>query len=132
MFEQRQPLRLFNLWWWLGIAMWLVIFYSSLTPHPVAMPGRFSDKIFHFGGYFIVTAWFAQLYLRTSIRQKHLVLFAMMGVLLEFAQLWLNARSFDWADMLANACGVFVAGLLMHSRLESLLLVSERYIFSNR
>lgn len=128
MSEQRQPLRFFNLWWLIGAAMWVFIIYSSLTPHPVSMPGRFSDKILHFSGYFGVTAWYAQLYLRPRVRQRQLFIFAMMGVLLEFAQLLVNERSFEWADMLANCSGVLVAGLLIRGPLERLLLSSERYI----
>lgn len=132
MAEQRQALRFFNLWWLIGAAMWVFIIYASLTPHPVSMSGQFSDKILHFSGYFAVTAWFAQLYLRSSIRLRQLMFFAMMGVLLEFAQLLVNERSFEWADMLANCSGVLIAGLLMRSRLEKLLLLSERYIFPRR
>ncbi|WP_126456993.1 VanZ family protein [Sulfuriflexus mobilis] len=128
MLEQRQPLRLFTLWWLIGAAMWVFIIYSSLSPHPVIVPGRFSDKVLHFSGYFGVTAWFAQLYLRASIRQRQLYIFAMMGVLLEFAQLLVNERSFEWADMLANGSGVLVAGLLMRGRLETLLLYLEGII----
>ncbi len=132
MTEQRQPLRFFNFWWLLGAAMWIFIIYSSLTPHLVNLSGQFSDKILHFSGYFAVTAWFAQLYLRSSIRLRQLIIFTMMGVLLEFAQLLVNERSFEWADMLANCSGVLIAGLLMRSQLEELLLASERHIFTRR
>lgn len=129
---QRQPLRLFRIWWLVGAAMWAFIIYASLTTHPVSLPGRFSDKVLHFSGYFGVTAWYAQLYLRSSVRQRQLFIFVMMGVVLEFAQLLVAERSFEWADMLANASGVVVAGLLMRSRLERLLLAGERYILPRR
>jgi VanZ family protein len=132
MTEHRQLLRFFKLWWIIGAAMWVFIIYASLTPHPVTMSGQFSDKILHFFGYFGVTVWFSQLYLRSSIRLKQLVIFAMMGVLLEFAQLLVNERSFEWADMLANCSGVVVAGLLMRGPLEKLLLSCERLILKHR
>jgi VanZ family protein len=128
MMEQRQPLRLFSLWWLIGAAMWLYILYATLTPHPPDMPGRFSDKILHFSGYFGVTAWFAQLYKSVPTRQRLLFIFVMVGVLLEFAQLLVNVRSFEWADMLANCAGVLLAGLLIRGRLGKILLASERLI----
>ena len=132
MSEQRQPLRFFILWWLIGLAMWVFIIYASLTSHPVTISGRFSDKILHFSGYLGVTVWFSQLYLRSKIRLKQLVIFAMLGVLLEFAQLLVNERSFEWADMLANCSGVVVAWLLMRSPLEKLLLSCERFILRDR
>lgn len=129
---QRQPLRLFRFWWLVGAAMWAFIIYASLTTHPIGLPGRFSDKVLHFSGYFGVTAWYAQLYLRSTVRKRQLFGFVVVGVLLEFAQLLVNERSFEWADMLANASGVVVAGLLMRSRLERLLLATERCLFPSR
>jgi len=127
---QRQPLRFFNAWWLVGVAMWIFIIYSSLTPHPVKVSTfEFSDKILHFTGYFGVTAWFSQMYLRSSFRIKQWVVFIMLGVLLEFSQLLVNERSFEWADMLANCSGVIIAALMMRSRLETLLLSAERVIF---
>ena len=123
-----QPLRLFSLWWLIGLAMWAYILYATLTPHPMDMPGRYSDKVLHFTGYFVVTAWFAQLYQSGAARQRQLVIFALLAVALEFAQLLVNTRSFEWADMLANSAGVLVAGLLIRGRLEKILLAGERLI----
>lgn len=128
MADYRQDLRWFNLWWLIGAAMWVYILYATLTPHPTAVPGHFSDKFLHFSGYFGVTAWFAQLYQQSSFRRKKLVVFAMMGVILEFAQLLVNERSFEWADMLANCSGVIVAGALFHGRLGQVLRVFEKSI----
>ena len=127
---QRQPLRFFTVWWLVGMAMWVFIIYSSLTPHPVTFSEfKFSDKVLHFTGYFVVTAWFSQLYLRSNFRSKQLLGFVLLGILLEFSQLLVNERSFEWADMLANCSGVLIAGLIMRSKLEALLLSSEHFLF---
>ena len=105
----RQPLRCFYLWLVLG---WLFIFwviYQSLTPSPVQTPGIvFGDKVGHFAAYFVMMAWFAQLY----TRQRHflfLICFILLGVAMEILQGQTTYRLFEFADMVANSLGAFVA-----------------------
>lgn len=132
MSEQRQPLRLFRLWWLIGAGILGYIVYVTLTPHPPPMPGRFTDKIFHVLGYFVLTGWFAQLYKPSRLRYYQAVGFIGLGTALEFAQLWVNTRSFDLGDIVANALGVLAAWLLLRGRWTAVLLYCERYLMRVR
>lgn len=123
--EQRQPLRLFRLWWLIGAGLLGYIIYVTLTPHPPPMPGRFTDKIYHILGYFVLTGWFVQLYKPSRLRYYLVLGFIGLGTALEFAQLWVNTRSFDPGDMVANALGVVLAVLLLRGPLARLLLYLE-------
>ncbi len=103
--------------------MVLFIVYTALATHPVlTMSGKWSDKIYHFSGYFGVMAWYAQF-----IRQRLLtvVLLVLLGITLEFAQMLVNTRSFEWADMLANVSGVVIAAIMIRGVLAKLLCFVE-------
>jgi VanZ family protein len=130
--EHRQPLRLFRLWWLIGAGILGYIVYVTLTPHPPPMPGRFTDKIFHVLGYFVLTGWFAQLYKPSRLRYYQAVGFIGLGTALEFAQLWVNTRSFDLGDIVANTLGVLAAWLLLRGRWTAVLLYCERYLMRVR
>jgi VanZ family protein len=130
--EQRQPLRLFRLWWLIGAGILGYIVYVTLTPHPPPMPGHFTDKIFHILGYFVLTGWFVQLYTSSRLRRYLVLGFIGLGTVLEFAQLWVNTRSFDLADIVANTLGVLAAWLLFRGRWTAVLLYCERYLMRVR
>lgn len=115
-------LRFIKLWHFIGIGIIGFIFYMTLTPHPVQLPGSGTDKFFHFSGYFGLMAWYAQLLKRRAIA---VFIFIIMGIGLEFAQMLVNTRSFEWADMLANTSGVVVAALLFRGVLTKLLFLFE-------
>ena len=105
--------------------MVLFIAYTALAPHSViTMSGQWSDKIYHFSGYFGAMAWYAQF-----VKQRLLTigLLMLLGISLEFAQMLVNTRSFEWADMLANVSGVLIAALVIRGVLARLLcFVEER------
>jgi VanZ family protein len=127
MSPQMANLRLIKLWHFIGALMILFIFYMTLTPNPVDLSWRWSDKLYHFSGYFGLMAWYAQLLKRRTIA---VLLFIAMGVSLESAQLLVSARSFEWADMLANVSGVVVAALLFRGVLTRLLTLFEmRFLY---
>ena len=50
--------------------------------------------------------WFCVLYRPLHVRTFYAVGFIAMGIALEFVQGWLGYRSFEVADMVANAVGV--------------------------
>lgn len=127
----RQPLRLFRLWWLIGGGILAYIVYVTLTPHPLPMPGRFTDKVFHILGYFVLTGWFVQLYKPSRLRYYQAVGFIGLGTALEFAQLWVNTRSFDPGDIVANALGVVLAVVLLCGPLARLLLYFEGNVFKS-
>jgi VanZ family protein len=129
--EHRQPLRLYNLWWLIGAAILGYIVYVTLTPHPPPMPGRFTDKLYHILGYFVLTGWFVQLYKPSRLRRYLVLGFIILGTALEFAQLWVNTRSFDLADIVANMLGVVLAVLLLRGPLARLLLYLEGTVFKS-
>ena len=119
-------LRLLTLWHIIGGLMIAYILYASLTPSPIPMPGRWTDKVFHFIGYFSVMAWYAQLPVR---RHLMAVFFILMGIGLEFGQMLVKTRHFDWADMTVNILGVVVAALVFRGALARLLFFFESRVF---
>lgn len=120
-----KDLRFIKLWHFIGIGIIVFIFYMTLTPHPVQLSGSGTDKFFHFIGYFGLMAWYAQLLKR---RMLTALLFIAMGIGLESAQLLVTARSFEWADMLANVSGVVIAAILFRGILKQLLYFFETRI----
>lgn len=106
---------------WLPALLWgIVIFVLSLMPGGNADKMMFGiphfDKIGHFGMYavwaFLVFSALSGKRLRFAFFFT-LVLCGLSGVLLEFGQYYLaSGRSFEVADMVANALGA-IAGLLV-------------------
>ena len=124
--NQRQPLLWFPLWFFFGSCLAGIVIYLSLTSKPLPSTDIvFSDKFGHFLAYFALVFWFAQLYL-----QKHhgllVLLFVLMGALLEVAQSQTSYRTFQYADMLANTVGAALGWLLAKTRCSELLLQTEQ------
>jgi VanZ family protein len=95
---------------WLAIGWGLVatIIWLSVTPKPPDLGVEHGDKLGHFMAYGSVMFWFCQLYLRYATRIAYGAGFIAMGVALEFVQRWLGYRSFEVADMVADAIGVLL------------------------
>lgn len=109
---------------WLAVG-WLLlaaIVFFSLTPAPPELGVDQGDKLGHFAAYGLVTLWFAQLY--TQRRQRVRLFFAMtaLGVLMEYAQLATGYRSFEVADMAADALGAALGWLAAPPRLPSFFI----------
>ena len=103
--------------------MVLFIISMSLMPHPVvSLDGKWTDKIYHFSGYFGLMAWYAQFVTQRSLT---IFLLVLLGIALEFAQMLVNTRSFEWADMVANTAGVLSAALFIRGQLAKVLCVIE-------
>jgi VanZ family protein len=111
-----------KLWLVIGYAMVVFVIFETLTPSPVGVPMNLSDKLLHVSGYFVLMAWFTQIYHRQYTRLGLLIAFVSMGVMLEFLQGWGGVRQFEVADMLANASGVMLAWLLSMTRFSKGLL----------
>ncbi len=109
-----------KLWLAFGVSLVLLLLYGSLAPAKALPPLGGSDKFWHAGTYFVVMAYFAQIY--TSMRARLFIAVALMvlGVAIEFIQPYVN-RQFDWFDALANSIGVAAALLLSLSPLGSIL-----------
>lgn len=100
---------LFRLWL-CGVAG--ITFVSLLPGSALPQTALISDKFEH-GLSYLLLSWLAGL----SIARTRMVLAAMLalaalGLAMEFAQLQIPGRSFEWADALANTVGVLGGGLL--------------------
>ncbi|MCK4864781.1 MAG: VanZ family protein [Gammaproteobacteria bacterium] len=106
--------------------------YVSLTSTPLEFHIEFKyiDKVGHFFAYFILMAWFAQLYRSPRARLFFVLFFISMGVILEILQGLGGVRFFEYYDMLANTFGVASAWLITKGRLNSLLLSFETQLSS--
>ena len=122
------PLRFPWLWWALGWLLVAGVVFGSLLPGvPSISP---SDKLMHFGAYFILMVWFAGLY----SRERHFIVAALLLLLgfgLDLAQGASPYRVFDWFDVAADAGGILVGLLLSRfvlagwcQRVERLLAAS--------
>ncbi len=123
-----QKLKLYKLWFALGIAQIFIIIYLSLSPGTSSMPSILHvDKLYHFLAYMMVTLWFVQL-CEQRLHWILLVSFILLGVVMEIIQGELGYRQFDFVDMLANAAGVASAVGLGRTRIVRLLPVLECYV----
>jgi VanZ family protein len=88
-------------WLYAAAIVWL-----SLTPSPSDPGFDYGDKVQHFLAYAALMFWFGLLYRNPKPRVAYGVLWIGMGIALEFAQGATTYRSFELADMAANALGV--------------------------
>ncbi|MBL8520556.1 MAG: VanZ family protein [Betaproteobacteria bacterium] len=86
-----------------AIGIVLAILVLSLMPAPPGVPG--SDKLHHFLAYMSCMFAWALALARPKSRLVALILICAMGVIIEFLQGWSGWRTFDGADMAANALG---------------------------
>ncbi len=125
-----RPLRYYKLWLLVGWLAVLAVVYLSLTSQPlVEIPVRFGDKWGHLLAYGILMGWFVQLYQSRGMLVLHALLLILLGVALEFLQGY-SGRYFEYADMVANSCGVMAGLLLLLTPWHSLLLRWERRFLS--
>jgi glycopeptide antibiotics resistance protein len=97
-----QPHR--RLWLLLGWGMVFSVMVLSLIPLNIDLQ-KGGDKIAHFTAYGSMTFWFAMLF-TGRVRQLGIAAaFAAMGVGIEFLQGMTDYRTFEIADMIANALG---------------------------
>jgi VanZ family protein len=89
----------------IGWAWVLAVIYLSLTPSPPKVDLEGGDKLGHFLAYAVLAFWFCQFYFHKA-RAVYALGFVAMGIVLEFVQGALGYRSFELADMAANALGV--------------------------
>lgn len=105
------PLRFPWLWWGLGWLLVAGVAVGSLLPGRSVPSVSFGDKVLHAGSYCLLMVWFSGLYRR----ERHVLIAVLLGVLglgLDWAQGMTRTRSFEWADVAANAAGILV-GLLL-------------------
>lgn len=103
--------RLASFWKAAGWLLVLAIITLSLTPAPPHLNVEHGDKLGHFAAYGLVTLWLAQLYTGLHPRIGLVVGMVALGIALEYAQRATGYRSFEVADMVADAIGVAIGWL---------------------
>ena len=124
--ETNPVYRYHKLWLAMGYLLVAVVIYLSVTSTPplpdIEVP--YFDKIGHLLAYFAMMAWFAQLYHVKKQRIIYALSFIFLGVVMEFVQSFDTARMAEFADMVANTLGVFIAVLI--TRVSAFRLVLQK------
>lgn len=126
-------LRLRSLWLSIGYLLVTTVLYLSLTSKlPIEMGSLFDyeDKLYHALAYFILMAWFAQIYHQGNQRIIIALIFTVMGLMVEYLQSLNPARYAEFGDMVANAAGVLLGFSLTLSNAKNILQRVEKIIFS--
>lgn len=124
--------KLRTVWLVLGTLWIATVFYISLTPNPPD-PVRFLnvDKLEHALTYCLLMLWFAQVYQARKQRMHIALALVAMGVTMEFLQEMTGYRSFEYADMLANATGVGLGWVWASTAAGNMGSALERRIFKS-
>lgn len=123
-------MRLHRLWLVLGWLLVGVIVYLSLTPTPPHIDIENGDKFGHLAAYGGTMLWFVQVYPQSRQRWLCALGLVALGIGMEFAQRATGYRSFEVADMAADALGVAIGWLAAPPRLPNLLgWVEKRLTF---
>lgn len=118
-----------RLWLIMGWTLVLLVVYLSLTPDPIRVPVEEGDKVGHVLAYGTLMIWFANLYPSTVARVAFALGFVAAGVALEFVQRWTGYRSFEVADMIADAAGVAAGWVIAFPRLPNFFRGLESIIW---
>jgi len=113
------PLRHAPAWQAIGFLLIALVFYLSLARETIEIPVASGDKAGHMLAYAVLMYWFAQLH--PARRYRIALAFVAMGVAIEILQGLTDYRSFEIADMVADATGVGVGWLVAPPRSPHLL-----------
>jgi VanZ family protein len=116
-----------RIWLLLGWGLVLSVFVLSLIPLEVDLGGG-RDKIAHSLAYTSMSFWFAMLFRGRARQLAIAVAFAAMGVGVEFLQKLTDYRTFEVADMVANAIGASLGWGLAQTPLGNALDWAERLL----
>jgi VanZ family protein len=121
------PQRHRRIWLLLGWGMVFSVIVLSLIPVEVDL-GEGRDKVAHFVAYGSLAFWFAMLFEGRARQVVIAVAFAAMGVGIEFLQGLTDYRTFEVADMIANATGAVLGWGFAQTPLGSALDWVERLL----
>jgi hypothetical protein len=115
---------------WITVAWSLVavVVYLSLASLSISAPAAHADKYGHVLAYGVVMFWFLQIYECTPSRLTFAGALIALGIGLEFAQSWTGYRTFDYADMVANAIGITIGWLAAPPRTPHVLERVEKVV----
>jgi VanZ family protein len=114
-----------RLWTILGWGLVGAVLVSSLIPLDVDL-NEGKDKVAHLVAYASLVFWFGMLYRGMLQQLAMLVAFSALGVVIEFVQGMTGWRSFELADMAANAIGAALGWGLLQTPLGFALEWIER------
>lgn len=121
------PYRYLRIWLVLGWGLLVSVVVLSLVPLSVDL-GEGRDKVGHLLAYGGLTFWFGMLYVGRGRQFRIAIAFSAMGVVIEFLQGMTDYRSFEIADMIANAAGAALGWLMVQTPLKNGLMRAERLI----
>jgi len=119
-----------QLWLVVGWLLVLLVIYLSLAPIAIEVPVDEGDKFGHVAAYAALMFWFANFFVTLSRRSMLAIGFVALGIALEFVQGWTGYRTFEVADMAADALGVAVGWVLAPPRLPNFLQRIENFVRS--
>lgn len=120
-------LRFPRFWWGLGFAGVLAAIVMSLIPDPPSFPGDSEGWVAHVVAYGTMMAWFARLEGSLRRRTAWALGLCAMGIGIEFVQGW-TGRTYDEADMIANAVGVLMGWLASPPRVPHGIAAADRWL----
>jgi VanZ family protein len=109
------------LWISLGWILIAIIVYLSLAKVTINIPAENGDKYGHIAAYAAVMFWFMQIYEGTRSRLTVALSLLALGIGLEFVQAWTGYRSYERADMVADALGIAIGWVVAPPRTFHLL-----------
>ena len=89
----------------------------------------YEDKLYHAFAYFVLMAWFGQIYHAPLQRNTFAFLFVALGLSMEYMQSFDPERMAEFADMVANIVGVLIGYMLTATRFKRTLLAIEKKLF---
>jgi VanZ family protein len=116
-----QPLKWKPLWLAIGWLLLLAIVYLSVAPVPISVPGAGGDKFGHVIAYAAAMFWFAQIYGDARARMFIATGLVGLGIGLEYVQALTQYRTFEYADMVADAIGVAIGWIASPPRVMNVL-----------
>ena len=116
-----------RIWLLLGWGMVFSVVVLSLVPMDVELP-KGGDKVAHFIAYGSMSFWFGMLFAGKTRQLGIAIALAAMGVAIEFLQGLTDYRTFEVADMVANAIGAALGWGLAQTPLGDALDWAERLI----
>ncbi len=116
-----------RIWFLLGWGMVAAVVVLSLIPLEVDL-GDNRDKLAHFAAYGSLSFWFAMLIEGRGRELRVAAAFALLGVALEFLQGLTDYRTFEIADMIANATGAALGWGLAQTPLGNAIDWMERLL----
>ena len=114
------------------MALIMLVVYLSLTSSPVdtGLNFPYEDKVYHAFAYFVLMAWFGQIYHTKYQRYIFALLFVVLGLAMEYMQSFDPNRMAELADMVANTTGVLIGYMVTATGFKNVLLNIERKLFS--